>query len=247
LRDAVAEEPPLDFDADELVTRARHQVMRRRALLAGVATVAVVAAVTVPVALGRGAAPVADRPATSIESTTKPAPSTSRPAEPYSYTAEELRRRSQQMASHLLRAVPAALPEASAFDVGEFGGEAAGDFHDGQTYANAPVSFTIAGARYSIFVTAWVPGTQDQSSTTVCDTGCQQLGETDGGEVVAKTETEGYGIITTVYHFRSNGGIVQIAGYNYDMAGHTQQVYMPTLPMTLDQLARLATDPELGL
>jgi len=254
LRDAVAEEPPLDFDADALVATARQQVSRRRALIGvGVATVAVaVAAVAVPAVFGRGA-PVANRPASTTSTTTPgttltttPVPSTSS-AVPRQYTREELRRRSQQMASHLLRATPVALPEASAIDVGEFGGEAAGQFYDGQTYVNAPVSFTIDDARYSIFVTVWVPGVADPSPATVCAVACQALDDEDGGQVVATSDDLGEQRIQTVYHFRKDGGVVQIAGYNYDMAGDVPAMYMPAMPMTADQLKTLATDSELGL
>ncbi|HEX6356794.1 hypothetical protein [Actinophytocola sp.] len=251
LRDAVADEPPLDFDADVLVATARHQVGRRRALIGvGVATVAVaVAAVALPAVFGRGQAPVADRPASTATTTSPPTrvPSTVSPETPYRYTADELRRRSQQMASHLRRAVPTVVREGWGFDFGEFGGEAAGHFYDGQNYVNAPVGFTIDGSRYSIFVTTWVSGVADPSPATVCAVACKQLGEKDGGQLVSTTDNLEAQTIRTVYHFRKNGSVVQISVYNYDMAGEPPPVYMPTIPVTLDQLTTLATDPELGL
>jgi hypothetical protein len=259
LRDAVVDEPPLVFDPDDLVAAARHQVKRRRALVAvGAATVAVaMAAVAIPLALGRGgSAQVADQP---VPPSTVSSPSPSRvpsiewpPPDivPKQYDTAELRTRANVMAAHLESVVPAVLPTASDFVYGEFGGEAAGSFHEGQTYANAPVSFVIDGARYSIFVTVWVPNAPQMSPEVVCGANladCEQVGEQDGGALMIKTEDLGDRTISTLNHFRATGSIVQIAAYNYDMADTMPTVYMPTIPVTLDQLKRLATDPELGL
>lgn len=257
LRDAVAEEPPLDFDPEALVAQARQQVVRRRSLMAaGAATVAiVVAAVAIPVALGRGdgTTQVAQPPSTTPTATT----STSGPVQwppptvdPAHYTADELRQRSLEMADHLREAVPVALPEAYDFDYGEFGGEAAGAFADGQMYVNAPVTFTINGGRYSLFVSVWAPGAPNLSPDGVCAASgayCKQLSEDDSGQVIVKTDDLGDQTILTMYHFRPAGDIVQVAAYNYDMSGHSVPKYQPTIPVTLDQMTRLATDPELGL
>jgi hypothetical protein len=248
LHDAVANEPPLDFDPDSLVASARQQATRRRALFAvGVATVVVaVAAVAVPVALGRGPAPVGAPPSTAT-STASPIPSTS--SSP-GYTADELRRHGQRMRLVLQRLVPRVLPKATAIEYGEFGGEAAGDFHDGQDYVNAPVSFTLGDARYSIFVTVWAAGAPEQSPEEVCaasGSDCEKIGDQGGGPVMAKREDLGEQVITTVHHFRADGGAVQVAAYNYDMAGAAPPEYRPSVPVSLEQLTVLATDPELGL
>ena len=247
LQDAVADEPPLDFDPDSLVAKARHQVKRRRTLMAaGAATVAVVlAAVAVPTVLGRVATTqVAQQP------TSAPVPSTqSSPRPAKEYGPEDLRDRGEQMADHLTRSVAAALPQASDITIGEFGGEASGEFYDGQKAVNAAISFSVGDARYSLVVTVWVPGNADELYERVCadkGTDCDQLGEEDGGRLVATTENlNDQGTILTVYHFRKSSGDVQIAAYNYDMTGVPK--YMPTIPVTVDQLSRLATDPELGL
>lgn len=249
LHDAVDGEPPLDFDPDALVASARHQVKRRRALVAaGVATMVVVAAaVAVPVALGRGETQVAQPPASSTTSATTTSPS---PVNPPYYTVNELVRRGKEMSTHLRAVVPKVLPEASDFDYGEFGGEATGDFHDGQMYLNAPVSFTVAGARYSLFVAVFAPGAPSMSRAEVCAASgayCKRYGERDGGSLVITTTDLGDQTISTMYHFRASGGVVQIAAYNYDMASQTPPKYAPTIPVTLDQLTALATDPDLGL
>lgn len=249
LRDAVAGEPPLEFDPDALVTSARQQVKRRRALLAvGVATVTVVAAaVAVPIALGRGGTQVGAPPASATATSLSKSTAVPRPSD--DYTAAELRRRGEQMRVHLEEFVPTVLPTASEFDFGEFGGEAAGQFYEGQTSVNAPVSFTVDGARYSILVTVWTPGAPSMSPDTVCDGSgyCERVGDGKLGPMVIKTEDLGDPTILTLYHFRTNGGVVQIAAYNYDMAAAQPPAYMPTVPVTIDQLTTLATDPDLGL
>jgi hypothetical protein len=247
LRDAVADEPPMDFDPDSLVAKARHQATRRRSLMAaGAATVAVVvAAVAIPVMLGRGSTQVGQQPTV----TSTPSEWSQSAAQPVEYSAENLRYRSEQMASHLSQAVPAALPEASDITIGEFGGEASGEFYDGQSAVNAAISFSVGGARYSLVVTVWVPGATNELLDTICadnGTDCKQLGKEDGGPLVATTENlSDQGIISTVYHFRQNTSVVQIAAYNYDMTG--TPMYMPTIPVTLQQLTTLAIDQELGL
>lgn len=256
LRDAVADEPPLDFDPDTLVAAARHQITRRRSLIAaGVATVAVVvAAVAVPVVLGRVTTyQAADQPTTAASpTTTKPSPTPSQWPPPDvqtpSYTADDLRGRGQQMKAHLETAAPALLTQASAFEFNEFGGEATDDFYEGQNSVNAEFSFVVDNNRYSVFVTVWAPGSANDLLDTVCpaNDSCQQLGKQDGGLLVATTENvDAEHTISTVYHFRNSGGVVQIAAYNYDMGGAAQA--MPTIPVTVDQQKALATDPELWL
>src|SRR5262249_8228692 len=147
LRDAVADEPALDFDPETVVAAARQQVVRRRALMAaGVATAMVaVAAVAIPVALGRstGTTQVAQQPPPTPSTSSQPAQWPPPGVVPAHYTADRLRQRSYEMASHLREVVPTTVPAASDFDYGEFGGEAAGAFADGQMYVNAPVTFTL--------------------------------------------------------------------------------------------------------
>jgi hypothetical protein len=249
LRDAVADEPPLVLDTEALVATARQQVTRRRALVAvGAATCAiVVAAVAIPLALGRGTTTttqVGEQPA----STAPPQSSTSEAA-PTTYGQKELRARGQEMRAHLKDVLPSVLPEATQVTVGEFGGEATGDFYDGQTNINNAINFTMDGSRFSVVISMWVPEVEETSLADLCTTEdpCQELGTHDGGPVRTRTELNGERMITTVYHFRTSGAVVSAAGYNYDLTGDTGGVSSSTPPVTLDQLTTLATDPELGL
>ncbi|MFL6122430.1 hypothetical protein [Actinophytocola sp.] len=260
LRDAVAEEPPLDFDPDALVTVARQQVRRRRALMAaGAATVAVaVAAVALPVALGRPPAQVeaGQQSSSAAASTTTATPTPSHidwpppNVQPVHYTPDELRDRGRQMTLHLRKIAPSVLSNATGIDVSEFGGEATGEYYENQTSVNGTLNFTVDGAVYSVVVQVWVPGGADDLLTTACaEKTCQQIGEQDGGPLVAGVEDLNQfvagGKISAVYHLRKNGSVVEIAAYNYQLDGTPKT--MSTIPVSQKQLTRLAIDPDLGL
>ena len=248
LLDAVADEPPLRFDPDELMATARGQVRRRALVAAGLATVAVaVAAVAVPAAL------VGD-PATTVpaaaQPTTSPRPSTEQwpppGVGPTRYPVDHLRERARELREHLRRTLPATLPAASGIGVGKFGGEAEGDLHDGQTSLNAATTFVIDGATYSIMVTTWAPGTS-ASPAKICTANCHRLDDESGGAVYQQTHDMGKGMVETVLHFRDTGAVVSVAAYNYDMTSTTPPTYHPSLPLTRAQLVTIATDPELAL
>jgi hypothetical protein len=256
LLDAVANEPPLHFDPDELVATARRQDRRRALVAAGLATVAVaVAAVAVPAALGRGSGttPVADRPTSTTQSPTPSSVPSTRPdqwpppgVEPGYRTIEELRQRGQEMTEHLRGSLPATLPSATDFVYGEFGGEAEGEFYPEQTSINAAITFTIDGKRYSIVITSWLPGMAGSPAET-CVANCHRLDDQAGGALYEQTDEMGQGVIETVFHFRDTGAMVSVAAYNYDMTSSVPPTYHPSLPVPLDQLVRVATDPELRL
>jgi hypothetical protein len=234
---AVADEPPLRTDPDELVATARRQVRRRALVATGLATVLVaVAAVAVPAALD---------PATAIPAATRQAaPSTGVATTPYSMA--DLRERAGELRKHLQRVLPEALPAASKVLVGAFGGEAEGDFYAGQTSINAAVTFSVDGARYSIMVTTWVPGTAASPART-CGVHCHRLADQAGGAVYLRTDDLGKAVVETAYHYRDTGSLVSVAAYNYDMTSAVPAVYHPALPVTRAQLVAIATDQELAL
>ncbi|MFC4858884.1 hypothetical protein [Actinophytocola glycyrrhizae] len=251
LLDAVADEPPLRFDPDELVATARRQVRRRSLVAVGLATVAVaVAAVAVPVALGRDTTTtqVAQQPTRSAPSpSTAPSVAQWPPpgVEPAYYTVDDLRQRGHEMSKHLRGALPATLSSASKFAYGEFGGEAEGAFYPEQTSINAAFSFTIDGARYSLVITSWVPGTS-RSPAETCVANCHRLDDRAGGALYEQTEDIGEGVIETVFHYRDTGAMVSVTAYNYDMTS-SSPTYHQGIPLAMEQLLSLATDPELEL
>ena len=251
LLNAVADEPPLRIDPDELVTTARRQVRRRALAAVGVATVAVaVAAVAVPVLLGRDSGttiPAAGQPTASTTSATATEQWPPAGVKTARYTVEELRDRGDQMRTHLIGALPSALPSASDFVVGEFGGEAAGQFYPGQASINAAITFTIDGRRYSIVVTSWARGAAT-APVENCVADCRRLDDSANGPLYEQTELlDTGGAIETVFHYRDTGAMVSVAAYNYDMTSQAPPTYHPSLPVTGAQLTALATDPDLEL
>ncbi|MFI7676986.1 hypothetical protein [Actinophytocola sp. NPDC049390] len=243
LLNAVADEPPLRFDPDELMATARGQVRRRALVAVGLATVAVaVAAVAVPIALGRDST-------TTVPAATRPGPagpSSDQRPQPTRYTVDDLRERGRELRVHLSRSLPAALPSATKIIVGEFGGEATGDFYPGQTSINATITFSIKGARYSIMVTTWVPDAAP-APADMCVANCHRLDDQAGGAVFQQTHDMDKGVVETVFHYRDTGAVVSVAAYNYDMTSTVPPVYHPSLPVTRDALLAIATDPELAL
>src|SRR5439155_262449 len=51
------------------------------------------------------------------------------------------------------------------------------------------------------------------------------------------------GMIASATHFRNDGSVVSVAGYNYDPSGHGRIVMQPSIPVTNAQLLVLATEP----
>ncbi|GAB1513651.1 hypothetical protein [Actinophytocola sp. KF-1] len=257
LRDAVAGEPPLVFDPDELVATARRQTKRRRALVSvGVATTVVaVAAVAVPFALGipRGndGVTVGSAPATTTTTTTAQPRDIEWPppgVEPAQYTAEQLSGRGKAMRAHLTTRFAAVVPEATAVEVQPFGGEAAGSVSDGQTYLNAFTRFTLHGVPYAVDVQAIAPGAAPSPEEQCGERRACEVEELpDGSWLLITDDSQGESRIASAIHYRDDGAVVRATGYNYDPTGQTAARYAPAVPLTIEQLTALATDPELGL
>jgi hypothetical protein len=262
LRGVVDGEPPLSFDPDELMETTRRRTVRRRALVSvGVATTAVaVAAVAVPLALGieRGTGEVATgaQPGTTSSTTVSP-PSPPEAGDipwpppdvvPAQYTAAQLTQRGEEMRGHLATTFASVVPDASGVEVQPFGGESTGSVSDGQTYLNAFTRFTVAGVPYAVDVQAVAPGAA-VSPEEQCGNhdGCEARELADGTWLLITNEGQDQSTIVSVIHYRATGAVVRATGYNYDPTSQTAVRYAPAIPVTVDQLAALATDPELHL
>ena len=265
LRGAVAGEPPLVFDPDELVETARRQTKRRRALVSvGVATTVVaVAAVAVPFALGiprgDGGVAVGSRPVTSstTPTVTEPEDTVTEPEDiewprpdivPAHYTAEQLTQRGKEMQAHLSTTFATVVPGVAGVEVQPFGGESAGSVSDGQTYLNAFTRFTLAGTPYAVDVQAIAPGAAPAPDEQCGAPGaCEVQDLPDGSWLLIMDESHDQARIASVIHYRNDGGVVRATGYNYDPTSPVAARYAPAVPVTIEQLTALATDPELGL
>lgn len=248
LRVAVADEPPLYLDPDALIATARKAARRKRSLLsAGVATTVIaVAAVAVPVVLGvpHGSPPVATRPPAT--SSVLPWPPK---VVPTYYTAKQLARRGVAMRDRVGKMLPSIVPAASAIEVGAFQGEAAGDLRDGQDYLNSFAAFTLDGGRYGVGINVFAPGAFTDGPADLCapdPSRCTMLSD----RLLAFDEPLGEGNtglkIVSVYDFRPDGSVTSAAAYNYDPTT-SKRVVSAELPLTVDQLTKLATDPAIGL
>jgi hypothetical protein len=261
LRDAVAAEPPLVFDPDELMETARRQTKRRRALVSvGVATTVVaVAAVAVPFALGipRGDDGVAVGSSQPVTTTTTTTTTVAQPEDiewprpgikPEHYTEAELTQRGKAMRAHLATTFAAVVPEATGVEVQPFGGEAAGSVADGQTYLNAFTRFTVGGVPYAVDVQAIAPGAAPSPEEQCGEPGACEVEELpDGSWLLFTDESQGQMRIASVIHYRNTGAVVRATGYNYDPTSRTAVDYAPAIPVTIEQLTALAIDPELRL
>lgn len=261
LRGAVAAEPPLVFDPDELMATARRQAARRRALVSvGVATMLVaVAAVAVPLALGipRGhdGVAVGGPPVTSVTTTTTPTmPGPEdiewpRPGvEPAHYTAAELVQRGKRMQAHLSATFALVVPEATDVEVRPFGGESEGSVADGRTYLNAFTRFTVRGTSYAVDIQAIAPGAARSPEEQCGEPGACEVQELpDGSWLLITDDSQDQARITSVIHYRDSGAVVRATGYNYDPTSRTAVRYAPAIPVTVEQLTALATDPGLHL
>jgi hypothetical protein len=251
LKLAVAEEPPMNFDVDELMTKAERLVRRRRALIAvGASTAAVaVAAVAIPVFLGTAPQPdnlpMAAPPQASSMSSPTPTTLPKAPA----HTKQELTERGAQMQAHLQTQLPLVVPKAKDVKAGLFGGEAEGAVEDGQRYLGSFVKF-ILGAPTAIEVQT--QNDQDNMDRTCTAAGCQQIPQADGSVVVVQPVDVGNGnasgmLLKSAVHFRNDGSVVRVTTYNYDPTGQDAPTFQPDVALTVEQLTRLATDPAIHL
>jgi hypothetical protein len=150
---AVANEPPLSFDPDAVVVRAKRESARRRALVGvGAATAAVaVAAVAVPLALhGNNTSGVATAASAKLSTAPQAPPATS-PAwppanvRPPSLTQTELTQKSNAWTTEIKTFVAHALPSATGLTVQPWGGESSGTISPGAGYLDTFAPFTVNG------------------------------------------------------------------------------------------------------
>lgn len=79
------------------------------------------------------------------------------------------------------------------------------------------------------------------------EAGCARPVRRDDGSYLASapaSDADRKLITYTVAHFRTDGSVVQVTGYNFDPA--TGAAVRPEVAVTVDQLVVLATDPKLG-
>jgi hypothetical protein len=164
------------------------------------------------------------------------------------YTAAQLKERGAQMQKYLQEYFATAVVGATDVRVEEFGGEAAGAVSDGQTYLNAFVGYTLKGQRSAVDVAVFAPGEGPTPAQACEEGGCSVLPGKAGDHMVTTTISAGDQMtIVAVRHYRSDGAVVAISGYNYDPMGKTAIKPLPAMPVSVEQLTYLATQPQLGI
>jgi hypothetical protein len=253
---AVAIEPPLEFDPDALIARARREGRRRRSLAGvGVATAVIaVAAVAVPTALDMTSATarisVANRPATP------PAAQHQWPQEnirQQSYPVDRLRVIAQAWTKQLERELPRVAPQAADIGVQPWGGEAEGDISAGQGYLDTFVTFTVHGRAAALAVQVEEPGYHRTSPSKDCvqqpETHCWTTWQAGGAlveQATAISQSEPKLNTLTVRQYRADGSVVSVTTYNYNPTSPTKSTSTVAAPLTATQLTALATDPVLA-
>ncbi|MFD1148244.1 hypothetical protein [Saccharothrix hoggarensis] len=256
LRAAVGDEPPLDFDPDELIRRAEHLRRRRRALVAvGVATLALTGTVlSLPGVLDRRPAGIDAAEAPVLTTAVSPPPAAVPP--PQTVAPQTVAPRTtvttpvitdastRYLTDYLTKRFPDVVPGVKVVGV---------DFTDTHKQARAGyltglVRFVDGAGSSAVAVQLSVPParvTRDQfCATVVCD---EPRREADGSHLEFATSTDPESKMTThtVAHFRADGSVVQVSGYNHDPT----RVGAPRAEVALapEQMARLATDPGITL
>jgi hypothetical protein len=254
LRAAIGDEPPLNFDADELIRRAEHVRKRRRALVAvAVATLALTGTVlSLPGVFDRrpgidaAQAPVltttafpsptqqllAESAPTTASSVPEEQPATTIPAGVRTVVSEVLTQRFAEV-------VPGAKVVEVAFTDGRD--------KDPSVPLIAIVRFIDGEGSSEVLVElngSAQPVTRDEfCAVAECD---EPVRRDDGSYLESVTVTNpGLTMMThRVAHFRADGSVVQVSAYNYDP---TTGALRAAVAVDTDQLVRLATDPKLAM
>ena len=252
LRAAVGDEPPLDFDADELIRRAQHLRRRRRALAAvAVATLALTGTVlSLPGVVDRvrgvdaASGPVLT---TTVAPSASPAPTTTPPLpeveKPATTAVKPLTGADTEFSGYLRKKFVEVAPGAKVVSADA---TATADAPAGHLYAW--LTFTDGVGTSRVMVRLAPPGS-GLTRAGFCDqNGCEgPTRQEDGSYVVASWRatalSEPEGVMHTVAHFRLDGSVVEVRGFGYQPPA--EDVVRGQVALTYEQLWSLATDPEL--
>ncbi|MFJ6670722.1 hypothetical protein ACIQMJ_06390 [Actinosynnema sp. NPDC091369] len=249
LRAAVGDEPPLHFDPDELIRRGRHERRRRRALVA-VALVTLALTGTVLALPGvleqRTAVDAASGPV--LTTAASPTPS-SRPA-PLSTTVRP--------ATTAPMATTGAKSFLSGYLTGRFGELVPGakvtavqvnEVLDADpVHFSAVVRFIDGIGPSGVVVRLIAPSARDPLARFCDEVECDEPQSRGDGTRIATGVTGDPAtkvvVSRAVAHQRADGSVVQVTAYGYDPGAGSE---LREVALTVDQLVRLATDPNLAL
>jgi hypothetical protein len=247
LRAAVGDEPPLDFDADELIRRAQHVRRRRRALVAvAMATLALTGTVlALPGALEQRTG-VEAASGSVLTTTASPAPSP----------------RSEPLPTTVLPATtaPAATSGVKSFLTGYLTGRfpevvpgskvtavQVSEVRDVEpVHISAIVQFVDRIGPSGAVVRVTAPSQRGPFDRFCDEVECDEpLRREDGTRlVIGVTGDPATKVVVSraVAHQRADGSVVQVTAYGYGPGAGSE---LREVALTVDQLVRLATDPNL--
>lgn len=172
---ALADEPPLAFDADRLIATAQRQSPRRRVLASVSAATAVVAvaAVAVPTLLHGGERRVTVAAPPSVITT---APRSSAPRYPWpppgmhvrTYDSAQLTSLTDTWTRELRHVFPALVPEARDVSVQKWDREATDATPANRNYTDTMVHFTLHGAATAVAIQLYAPGADPTGPAARC-------------------------------------------------------------------------------
>jgi hypothetical protein len=254
LRAAVGDEPPLDFDADELIRRAQHVRRRRRALVAvAVATLALtgtVLALPGVVDQRRGVDAASGSVLTTTVSasasrTEVPAPTLppSTTEMPTTTVKKPLTGVDSELSGHLRKKITEVAPQVKVLSAEA---SVAADAPSNQLYAWLSFVDGLGTSRVVVrLVQPWAGLTRE----AFCDqAGCEDpIRQRDGSYVTSSWQAlpDPQGVVHTVAHFRLDGSVVEVRGFGYEPP--VDGVSREHVALDYDQLAALATDPHLSV
>jgi hypothetical protein len=254
----VVDEPPLAFDPDALMAKADAAVRRRRTLVgaSGATVVIAAAAVALPIVL-RGGTPggVQATPGNStVITTTVPAkPKFVWPPAHYevpAYTVQTIEEAAHRLQNEAGRVFPRVVPEATNVHADLLAGEAEGDYNAGQLYLNGAVHYRTklgkAAVDIQVSAGASVPG-PTKSCPAGGDKTCKIRTLADGSMLVVTHWSQDKMKAVTVEHYRFDGVVVSVSGYNTDSFAERPTPDLSRIPVSEAQLTAIATDKALTL
>jgi hypothetical protein len=252
----VVDEPPLAFDPDALMAKADAAIRRRRTLVgaSGATVVIAAAAVALPIVL-RGGTPAGGQAAaghSSVITTTTPAkPVFVWPPAHYevpTYSVQQVEQAARRLQNEAKKTFPTIVREASNVGVDLFAGEAEGDYYAGQLTLNGAVHFTTKPGKAAVDIQVDAGATTPAPAETCAqEKNCKVTFLPDGSALAVTRWNQDRTQALTVRHFRPDGVVVTVTGYNGDAFLPKPPPYLSTIPVSQQELTALATDPALTM
>lgn len=178
-------------------------------------------------------------------SSAKPFPWPPPNVKPRQYSMAELQQLAEDMRARLAVRFPEIVPRASDVSVDEVtSGEHPGKVTNGRLL-DTFVHYTVESGRIAAAVAVVAPGSESSPEALCKVAGCTVLDGPNGTKLLVTKDSASLAI--SVSHYRADGSVVAVTGYNYDPAASEKRAVPRSQCLDESQLIELATDPELHL